>query len=72
MTSAIKCGQAVIEEHETDIEEPSAAASDDVIIRESIVRKINTIISQIYRTKVAGQAGLYIDNILADYGYISD
>ena len=72
LTSAIKCVQAAIKEHEDDIEEPSAAASDIVKIRESIVGKINTIISQIYRTKVAGQAGLYIDNILADNGYISD
>ena len=72
MTSAIKHVRAAIDEHEDDIEEPSAAASDDVKIRESIVGKINAIISQIYRTKVAGQAGSYIDNILADYGYISD
>ena len=72
MAHTIKQVKAAIKEHETDIEEPSAAASDDVKIRESIVGKINAIISQIYRTKVAGQAGLYIDNILADYGYISD
>ena len=71
MAHTIKQVKAAIEEHETDIEEPSAAASD-VKIRESIVGKINAIISQIYCTKVAGQAGLYIDNILADYGYISD
>ena len=71
MTSVIKNVKAAIKGHEADTDEPSAAVSD-VKIRESIVGKINTIISQIYRTKVAGQAGSYIDNILADYGYISD
>lgn len=70
LTRTISEVKAAIQSHEEGSARASSATDSE--LNESLVGKINNIISQIYQTKVAGQAGVYIDNILADYGYISD